>query len=88
MTGGTLVGVEGVRVYCETCGPEGHSDRFTDGTGEYDFGEVANGNALLVVGSKQGYTLARPEAAISRWMGSIRATVRGDLRFNIDLVRQ
>lgn len=85
---GTLVGLEGVEVYCDTCGPMGHSHRFTNGTGEYDFGEVANGRPLLVIGAKTGYNLLRPEEAIPGWMGSIRATVSGDSRFNIELVRQ
>jgi hypothetical protein len=88
MTAGTLVGVEGVEVYCDTCGPVGHSHRFTDRTGEYDFGEVANGRPLLVVGARTGYSLLQREDAIAGWMGSIRATVRGDSRFNIELVRQ
>ena len=88
ITAGTLVGIEGVEVYCDTCGPVGHSHRFTEAAGGYDFGEVANGNPLLVVGSKQGYNLARPEELVTGWMGSIRATVRGASRFNIELVRQ
>jgi hypothetical protein len=88
ITAGTLVGVEGVEVYCDTCGPVGHSHRFTDGSGEYDFGEVANGRPLLVLGAKSGYRLLRPEEAIPGWMGSIRATVSGNSRFNIELVRQ
>ena len=56
ITAGTFVGVEGVEVYCDTCGPIGHSHRFTDGTGEYDFGEVANGHPLLVLGPNQDTT--------------------------------
>src|SRR5688572_29699924 len=59
ITAGVLVGVEGVQVYCDTCGPEGHSDRYTYGRGEYDFGEVANGRPLLVLGAKAGYNLLR-----------------------------
>ena len=90
ITAGTFVGVEGVEVYCDTCGPVGHSHRFTDGTGEYDFGEVANGRPLLVLASKPGYNLARPDEPSPGigWMGGVRAPVRGDTRFNIQLVRQ
>jgi hypothetical protein len=88
ITAGTLVGLEGVEVYCDTCGPVGHSHRFTDGTGEYDFGEVPNGRPLLVLGAKFGYSLLRPDEAIAGWMGSIRATVSGASRFNIELVRR
>jgi hypothetical protein len=86
---GGNVGVEGVEVYCDSCGPVGHSHRFTDGTGAYDFGEVAIGNPLLVL-SKPGYTLARPVELYpgTGWMGAIRAPVRGQTEFNIEIVRQ
>ena len=87
----TLAGnrpVEGVRIYCDTCGPVGHSDRITDGTGAYSFEEVANGRPLMLL-SKPGYNLFRPDAtAPAGWMGGVIATVRGDTGFDIQLVRQ
>jgi hypothetical protein len=85
---GSFVGVADVNVYCDTCGPQGHSDRFTDEMGQYDFGDVANGNPILVIGAKPGYILLRPEGPALGWMGTVRATVRGDERFNIELLRQ
>ena len=85
---GGLVGVEGVQVYCDACGPQGHSDRYTDGSGEYHFGDTANGRHLVILGAKTGYTLLRPDEAIAGWMGGVRATVSGDSRFDIELVRQ
>jgi hypothetical protein len=81
--------VEGVMLYCDTCGPVGHSDRITDGAGAYSFEEVANGRPLLMLSSKPGYNLFRPDATgPAGWMGGIIATVRGDTRFDIQLVRQ
>jgi hypothetical protein len=81
--------VDGVLIYCDTCGPVGHSDRTTDATGAYSFEEVANGRTTLVLGSKLGYNLSRQdEPEPTGWMGGVYATVSGDTRFDIQLVRQ
>ena len=80
------VAVANVEVYCDSCGvPDGHTFRQTDGNGAYSFDGVSNGRTLLLV-SKPGYKLSRPdETGVS---GGINATVEGDTRFDIELVRQ
>jgi hypothetical protein len=79
--------VEGVRVYCDSCGA-GHADSYTDGNGAYSFTDVKTSVYPLWV-AKQGYDLAKPTGrAGTGWMGSINADVNGDTRFDIEIVRQ
>ena len=79
--------VEGVRVYCDSCGA-GHADSYTDGYGAYSFTDVKTAVYPLWVG-KEGYDLAKPTGrAGSGWMGSINADVNGDTRFDIEIVRR
>lgn len=99
-TGGTLSGivfevtpsgnspVEGVEVYCDACGPMGHSASFTTNEGRYRLEGAPGGTNLLLL-SKAGYNLPRPDwTGSGGWMGGINATVNGETRFDIEVVRQ
>ena len=87
VTSGGNAPVEGVRVYCDSCGA-GHADSYTAGNGAYSFTDVKTSVYPLWV-AKQGYNLAKPtgRAGIG-WMGSINADVNGNTRFDIEIVRQ
>ena len=77
--------VEGVKILCDTCGA-GHIELVTDVNGAYSFGQVANGRTPLWF-SKPGYNLAQPDFT-GEGGGGMNATVNGDTRFDIELVRQ
>jgi hypothetical protein len=82
------VPVEGVEVYCDACGPLGHTFSITDGAGVYTFDGVAGGTTVLLV-YKSGYNLAKPDRpGFGGWTGQMDARVNGDTRFDIELVRQ
>ena len=68
--------VEGVDIYCDACGQFGHTWLTTDGNGFYSFSGVYNGLTPLLV-RKEGYVAGRRDA-----------TVSGDTRFDIQIVRQ
>ena len=82
------VPIEGVEVYCDSCGsPVGHTFANTDADGFYSFAWAANGVHPLFV-TKDGYTLFDPTGRLQDRLGRISATVNGDTRFNIQLVRR
>jgi hypothetical protein len=102
--GGTLSGVvfelipggrapiASAEVYCESCGPDGHSLTRTDSDGGYIIKGAVGGVNLLLV-AKPGYDLPRPDWTFPNrtslsWIGGVNATVNGDTRFDIELVRQ
>ena len=79
--------IEGASVYCDSCGdPYGHTYNYTDANGLYRFFWTAAGATPLIVG-KEGYALAGnpPRGPVEGW---IVATVDGDTRFDIELVRR
>ena len=79
--------IEGVSVYCDSCGdPFGHTYAYTDPDGFYRFAWSANGATPLIVG-KEGYALAGTPT-VGPVEGWIVATVNGDTRFDIELVRR
>jgi hypothetical protein len=87
--------VKGVEVYCDPCGPFGHSARFTDADGRYSFdgaeGSVAAGRVPLHL-AKEGYKLPnQPDqsgpSGLS-WMGSVAVVVAGDTRYDIQIIRK
>ena len=77
--------IQGVSVYCDSCGdPLGHTFADTDANGFYSFSWAANGQTPLIV-RKEGYRLAGdlPAGPVNGW---IVAAVNGDTRFDIELV--
>lgn len=82
------VPVEGVWVYCDTCGsPDGHTEAYSDTNGAYSFAWSANGALNLLV-RKPGFALASPSGNLPGYAEIITPTVRGDTRFDIELVRR
>jgi hypothetical protein len=81
--------IEGVRVYCELCGAETHSDSYTDSNGAYSFTGVWTtpgvGTPVYVV--KDGYT-DPPGLPPSLGPGFRLVLVNGDTRFDVELVRK
>ena len=78
------VPIEGVEVYCDSCGsPDGHTFVHTDADGFYSLSWTFNGVHTLFV-RKVGYELVGQRDA----SGSTRATVHGDTRFDIQLARR
>lgn len=85
MTAEGRVPIEGVQVYCDSCGsPDGHTFVSTDANGSYSLAWTANGSHTLYV-TKAGYRIFDPAPAAQ---DMINATVRGDTRFDIQLVRR
>jgi hypothetical protein len=79
--------VEGVSVYCDSCGdPLGHTWADTDANGFYSFSWTANGQMPLIV-KKEGYQLAGGLPTGPVKIGIV-ATVNGNTRFDIELVRR
>ena len=78
--------IEGVEVYCDSCGsPDGHTFVYTDANGFYRLEWAANGVHPLFV-TKESYR--HPNGAPLDDHGRIRATVNGDTRFDVELVRR
>jgi hypothetical protein len=92
MTASGRVPVENVEVYCDSCGPEGHTFSYSRSDGGYDLPRAPAGTNLLLV-AKEGYTLLRPDwtspsPTPSGWLGGVNASVNGDTRFDIELARR
>lgn len=82
--------IEGVRVYCEPCTEETHSDTYTDKSGFYTFTGVW-GNAFSIWVTKDGYgdpPGSKPNTGFPRGPGWRDVTINGDTRFNIELARK
>jgi hypothetical protein len=81
--------VERVRVYCELCGAETHSETFTDANGIYSFTGVwtTPGVSTPVWFDKEGYT---DPPGIQAYLGQgwRHVLVSGDTRFDVELVRK
>ncbi|MBA2305917.1 MAG: carboxypeptidase regulatory-like domain-containing protein [Acidobacteria bacterium] len=76
------VPIEGVSVYCDSCGsPVGHTFASSDENGYYSFEWTNNGSTPLWV-TKAGYRLS---GALE---DRIVATVSGDTRFDIEMIRR
>lgn len=80
--------VEGVQLYCDSCGsPDGHTFTSTDANGFYSFSWARNGVHPLLVW-KDGYVVVDPTGMLSDGTGVKNATVNGDTRFDIEVVRR
>ncbi|HET7695826.1 MAG TPA: carboxypeptidase-like regulatory domain-containing protein [Vicinamibacterales bacterium] len=88
MTAAGQVPVEGVELYCDSCGsPVGHTFVYTNAAGAYRFEWSQNGVHPLFV-TKAGYDIFDPTGELLDSYGRIHATVRGDTRFDVQLVRR
>ena len=80
--------VADVEVYCDSCGsPVGHTFAHTDAQGFYSFSWAANGVHPLLV-RKAGYGVIDPTTTYPDGTGVRIATVNGDTRFDILIIRR
>ena len=85
MTAEGRIPIEGVEVYCDSCGsPVGHYMGVHRRDGLYSLSWSANGVHPLYV-TKAGYQIFDPAGVVR---DTIDATVRGDTQFDIELVRR
>lgn len=88
MTAAGPVPVEGVELYCDSCGsPSGHTYVYTGADGAYRFEWTYDGVHPLFV-RKDGYKIFDPTGTLLDSLGRIAATVKGDTRFDVQLVRR
>jgi hypothetical protein len=88
MTESGRVPVEGVELYCDSCGsPDGHTFVYTDANGLYRLEWTLNGVHPLFV-TKPGYDIFDPTGTLRDQHGRISAAVDGDTRFDIQVRRQ
>ena len=82
------VPIEGVELYCDSCGsPVGHTFVYTDAKGFYSFEWSQNGTHPLFV-TKAGYAIHDPTGTLLDINGRITATVLGDTTFDVQLVKR
>ena len=86
------VPIEGVRVYCEPCGAETHSDASTDANGFYSFtGVWVESLPTRIWIGKDGYGdpagLPKPTPPNPGGPGWREVRIDGDTRFDVQLVR-
>jgi Carboxypeptidase regulatory-like domain len=82
------VPVERVEIYCDSCGsPYGHTFVYTDANGLYSLAWAFDGVHPLFV-TKAGYEIFDPTGKLLDRSGRINATVKGDTRFDVRLVRR
>jgi hypothetical protein len=80
------VPIEGVEVYCDSCGsPVGHTSVYTDASGFYSLEWAINGVHPLFV-RKAGYGHSAG-ASVDQY-GRVLATVSGNTRFDVQLVKR
>jgi hypothetical protein len=82
------VPIEGVELYCDSCGsPDGHTFVYTDANGVYSLAWTSNGVHYLHV-RKAGFEIFDPTGALTHGEEMIPATVRGDTRFDVRIARR
>jgi len=82
------VPLEGVELYCDSCGsPDGHTYVYSNADGVYRLEWTPDGVHALFV-SKSGYEIVDPNGTLRDATGRISATVRGDTVFDVQLVRR
>jgi hypothetical protein len=82
--------VADVEVYCDSCGPQGHTFAMTGANGEYTLSGAPGGQTLLLV-AKKGYALPKPDWTQPNptplgWLGGMNVSVNGDTQFDIEIV--
>jgi hypothetical protein len=90
------VPIPGVSLYCDACGEFGHTAKTTDKDGFYSFsGDIAHGGGMWLPPSNTAYLIVQkegyrdppglPRGPVSQGWRDV--TVKGDTRFDIQLVR-
>jgi hypothetical protein len=80
--------VEGVEVYCDSCGsPDGHTFVHTDAEGFYSLAWTQNGIRPLLV-RKAGYAVRNPTRTFPDGTGGTDPLVNGDTKYDFELVRR
>jgi len=80
--------VEGVRLYCDSCGsPDGHTHTSSDANGAYSFSWARNGIHPLWIW-KDGYDVIGSMGRLADGTSVKNATVNGDTRFDVQIVRR
>ena len=89
LNAGQRAPVVGVEVYCDSCGPQGHTFSITDDSGAYRLEGAPYGRTTLWL-AKPGYGLLQPGSigVNGGWMGSIDAFVTGETQFDVEVVRR
>jgi hypothetical protein len=86
MTSAGVAPVEGVEVYCDSCGEYGHTFAYTDANGFYNQAEAHAGITALLI-YKNGYDVVGATTTPGGF-GMREAMVNGDTRFDIQVVRR
>jgi hypothetical protein len=87
LTAAGKVPAEGVQLYCDSCGsPDGHTFTASDANGLYTFVWAVNGVHRLLVW-KDGYDVIDAQDWLADGTAVKNATVDGDTRFDIQIVR-
>jgi hypothetical protein len=88
LTAAGQVPIEGVQIYCDSCGsPDGHTWVYTDAGGAYSLAWAVNGRHPLYV-IKAGYDIFDPAGTLRDAEGRITPSVHGDTRFDVQLVKR
>jgi len=74
----------GVDLYCDRCGPTGHTWVSTGNDGLYVFSHVPNGDTPLVV-RRAGYVVKNSDQINADGSTSTHVIVNGDTRFDIQI---
>ncbi|HTL45073.1 MAG TPA: hypothetical protein VL262_12100 [Vicinamibacterales bacterium] len=86
MLQGSRVPIEGVEVYCDSCGEDGHTFLYTDASGRYRFPELFGRGYTLLLLRKDGYAV-KNAIAVGNLEGAA-VVVDTDTEFDIELVRR
>lgn len=86
LVAGGRVPIEGVEIYCDSCGEYGHTATYTDSTGRYVFPELFGRGYTLLLVRKDGYAVKNPSAAAN--LEGAAVIVESDTQFDIELIRR
>jgi hypothetical protein len=86
MVDGRREPIEGVEVYCDSCGEYGHTATHTDSSGRYVFPELFGRGYTLLLVRKDGYKVKNPVVASN--LEGAAVTVDTDTQFDIELIRR
>jgi hypothetical protein len=81
------VPVEGVDVYCDSCGKLGHTYARTDPKGTYNFASVYGGDTPLLI-RKPGFRVVGASRRFADGYELKSTMANGDTRFDIELARE